>query len=75
MGNLVLDAVRETAVEDEAEGAIAVATDLASEAVKLNHVFVDLLSFFHGQVVQLMFGVSNGSCRPKLDFSSEMNWA
>jgi len=59
-GDFVLDVVGETAVENVVEGAIAIAADLTSEAVELNHVLVDFLSFFHGQVVQLMFGVSDG---------------
>jgi len=59
-GNFVLDAVGETAVEDVVEGAIALAADLASEAVELYHILVYLLSFFHGQVVQLMFSISDG---------------
>ena len=73
-GNFVLDAVRETAVEDVVESAIAVAADLASEAVKLDHVLVDFLSFLHGQVVQLMFGVSDGVVRAEvgLQFGDEL---
>ena len=59
MGNFILDAVGETAVEGVAEGAIAIAADLASKVVELNHILVYLLSVFHGQVVQLMFGVSD----------------
>ena len=66
MGNFVLDAVRETTVEDVVEGAITVAADLASEAVELYHVLVYLLSFFHGQVVQLMFGISNRVMQAKV---------
>jgi len=73
-GDLVLDAVGETAVEDVAESAIAVAADLASEAVKLDHVLVDFLSFLHGQVVQLMFGVSDRVVRAEvgLQFGDEL---
>jgi len=38
MRDFVLDAVGETAVEDVAEGAIAIAVNLASEVVELNHI-------------------------------------
>jgi len=68
VGNFILDAVGETAVKDVAESAVAIAADLASEVVELNHVLVDLLSFFHGQVVQLMFGISDGVVRAKVGF-------
>ena len=54
-----LDAVRETAVEDVAECAIAIAMDLSNEAIELYDVFIDFLPFFHGQVVQLVFCISD----------------
>ena len=63
-----LDMVGETAVEDVVEGAIAIAVDLASKAVELNHVLVDFLSFFHRQIIQLVFGVSNGVMQAKVGF-------
>jgi len=67
-GSFVLDAVGETAVEDVAESTIAIAADLASEVVKLDHVLVDFLSFFHGQIIQLVFGVSNRVMQAKVGF-------
>jgi len=66
--DFVLDAVREAAVEDVVESAIAIATDLASEAVELNHVLIYFLSVFHGQVIQLVFGISNGVMRAEVGF-------
>ena len=59
MGDLILDAVGETAVEDVAECAIAIAADLSGKAIELYNVFIDFLSFFHGQVVQLVFCISD----------------
>ena len=58
-GDLILDAVRETTVEDVVECAIAIAADLSGEAIELYNVFTDFLSFFHGQVVQLVFCISD----------------
>ena len=58
-GNFIFDAVRETAVEDVAECTITIAMDLSSKAIELYYIFVYLLSFLHGQVVQLVFRVSN----------------
>ena len=60
MGNFILDVVRETAVEDVVEGAITIAMNLSSEAIELYDILVDLLSLLHGQVVQLVFHVSDG---------------
>ena len=39
--------------------AIAIAADLSGEAVELYNILIDLLSFLHGQVVQLVFCVSD----------------
>ena len=57
MGYLIFDAVRETAIEDVAEGAIAITADLPSEAIELYNILIDFLSFLHGQIVQLVFHV------------------
>ena len=59
MGDLIFDAVRKSAVEDVAECAIAIAADLSGEAIELYNVLIDLLPFLHGQVVQLMFCISD----------------
>ena len=59
MGDLIFDAVRETTVEDVVECAITIAADLSGEAIELYDVLIDFLSFFHGQVVQLVFRISN----------------
>ena len=42
-----------------AECTIAIAVDLSSEVIELYNEFIDFLSFFHGQVVQLVFCISN----------------
>ena len=66
VGDLILDAVRENTVEDVAECAIAIAADLSGEAIELYNVFIDFLSFFHGQVVQLVFCISNRVMRAEI---------
>ena len=58
-GDFIFDAVGETAVEDVAECAIAIAVDLSSEAIELYDILVDFLPFLHGQVVQLMLCISD----------------
>ena len=65
-GDLIFDVVGKTTVEDVAECAIAIATDLSGEAIELYDVLIDLLSFLHGQVVQLMFCVPNRIMRTKV---------
>ena len=59
MGDFIFDAVGKNIVEDVAECAIAIAVDLSSEAIELYDVLIDFLPFIHGQVVQLMFCVSD----------------
>jgi len=67
-GNFILDVVGETTVKDVAESAITIAVDLASEAVKLDHILVDFLSFFHGQIIQLVFSISDRVVRAEVGF-------
>ena len=59
MGDFIFDVVRETTIEDVVEHTIAIAVDLSSKAIKLYNILIDLLPFLHGQVVQLMFCVSD----------------
>ena len=59
MGDFIFDVVGETTVEDVAECAIAIAMDLSGEAIELYDVLIDFLPFLHGQVVQLMFHISD----------------
>ena len=65
-GDLIFDAVGETTVENVAECAIAIAADLSSEVIELYNVLIDLLPFLHGQVVQLMFRVSDRIMQTKV---------
>ena len=73
-GDLIFDAVGETTIEDVVECAIAIAMDLSGEAIELYNVLIDLLSFLHGQVVQLMFCISNRIMQTKvgLQFGDEL---
>ena len=59
VGDFIFDVVGETAVEDVAECAIAIAVDLFHEAIELYNIHIYFLSFLHGQVVQLVLCVSD----------------
>ena len=58
-GDFIFDAVREAAVKDVAECTIAIAVDLSGEVIELYNIHIYFLSFLHGQVVQLVFHVSD----------------
>ena len=60
--------VRKTAVEDVAEYTITIATDLSSKAIELYNIFIYLLSFLHGQVVQLVFHIFNRIMQAEIGF-------
>ena len=66
MGDFIFGVVGETAVEDVAECAIAIAADLSGEVIELYDVLVDFLSFLHGQVVQLVLHVSDRIMQTKI---------
>src|SRR5437899_1298416 len=74
MRDLIFDVIWQSAVKDVVEGAIAPAVDLASEVVELYNIFVDFLSVFHGQIVQLVFHISDGIVWTKvgLEFLDEL---
>ena len=58
-GDLIFDAVGETTIEDVVECAIAIAADLSGKAIELYDILVYFLSFLYGQVVQLVFCISD----------------
>ena len=74
MGDFIFDVVGETMVEDVTKCAITIAMDLSSEAIELYDILIDLLPFLHGQVVQLMFCLSDRIMQTKvgLQFRDEL---
>ena len=67
---LIFDAVRETVIKVVPEGTFSVTLDLRSNSIELHDILIDLLPVFHGEVVELVFSISDGSCGPKLVWSS-----
>ena len=57
--DLILDMIREIIVEVVLEGTFSVILDLKSNLVKFDHIFVDVLTILHGQIVQLVFCITN----------------
>jgi len=64
--DLIFDAVRETIVEIVLEGTFSISSDLQSNPVEFNYVFVDLLTILHRKVVKLMFCISDGIMQTKV---------
>ena len=75
MGDFILEAVRETRVEEVVECAISVVLDLGCEAVEINDVLCDLVVVPHGEVLELVLCISNGVMGTKgfLEFSYKVN--
>ena len=59
MGDLILDTIEETIIEVVLESTFAIAPDLYSNLVELYNTLVNALTILHGQVVKLMFCISN----------------
>ena len=57
--DLVLGSIRETIVKVVLEGTFSVTLDLQSDPVEFDNIFVDALTILHGQMVQLVFCISD----------------
>ena len=58
--NLILDMmIRETIVEVVLKGTFSITLDLQSDPVEFDNVFVDVLTIFHRQTVELVFCIFN----------------
>ena len=57
--DLILDLIRETIVKVVPEGTFSVTPDLQSDPVEFDNIFVDALTILHGQMVQLVFHISD----------------
>ena len=66
MRNLVLDSVWEAIVENALKSTFSIALNLTCQAVKLNHILVDLLSILHGQILEFVLCVSNWIMRAEI---------
>ena len=66
MTNLIFDAVRKTIIKVVLEGTFSVTLDLRSNPIDLHDVLVDLLPVFHGEMVELVFSISDGVMRTEV---------
>ena len=57
--DLILDSIRETIVKVVPKGTFSVTPDLRSDPVEFDNIFVDVLTILHGQMVQLVFCISD----------------
>ena len=51
--------IRQTIIKVVPEDTFSIAPDLHHDLVELNHVLSDMLTIFHGQVVELVLRISN----------------
>ena len=74
LGDLILDLIRETIVKVVLEGTFSVIPDLRNDLVEFDNIFVDALTILHGQMVQLVFRISNRVMWSKvgLEFQDEL---
>ena len=72
--DLVLDSIRETIVKVVLEGTFSITLDLGSNPVECDNIFVDVLTTLHGQMVQLVFCISDRVMWSKvgLEFQDEL---
>ena len=72
--DLVLDSIRETIVKVVLKGTFFITPDLQSNLVESNNIFVDVLTILHGQMVQLVFCISDQVMWSKvgLEFQDEL---
>ena len=58
-GNLILDTVRKSIIKFVSERAFVISLDLGGEAIKLDDILVDVLTFPHEEVVKLVLRISD----------------
>ena len=74
MEDLVLDTIRQTIIKVVLEGTFSIAPDLCHDMVELDHILGDMLTVLHGQVVELVFCISDRVIQTKvhLEFQDEL---
>ena len=66
MRNLIFDAVGKAVIKVVLEGTFSITSDLQSNPIELHDILVDPLPVFHGEVVELVFSISDGVMRTKV---------
>ena len=64
--NLIFDAVGKAIIKVVPEGTFSITSDLRSNPIELYDVLVDPLPVFHGEVVELVFSISDGVMRTEV---------
>ena len=64
--NLIFDAVGKAVIKVVLEGTFSITSDLQSNPIELHDILVDPLPVFHGEVVELVFSISDGVMRTKV---------
>ena len=64
--NLIFDVVGKAIIKVVPEGTFSVTSDLQSNPIELHNVLVDPLPIFHGEVVELVFSISDGVMRTEV---------
>ena len=64
--DLIFDVVRETIVEVVLEDTFSISSNLQSNPIEFNNVFVDLLTILYKKVVELMSCISDGIMQTKV---------
>ena len=74
MTDLVLNPVRKTVVEMVVQGRFTVAPELGCNPVKLDQILIDPLIVFHVDLVELVFGISDGvmGAEGELEFQDKL---
>ena len=69
--DLIFDLIRETIVKVVPEGTFSITLNLQSDPVASNNIFVDILAILHGQMVQLVFRISDWVIWSKVGLESQ----
>ena len=64
--NLIFDVVGKAVIKVVPEGTFSVTSDLQSNPIELHDILVDPLPVFHGEVVELVFSISDGVMRTEV---------
>jgi len=60
MGDLVLDSVWKSEMEEVPEHTISVTTDLGSQVIEVNDILVDTFIILHRQMTELLLHITDG---------------
>jgi len=77
MGDLVLDLVWKSEIEEVPEHTIFITTDLGFQAIEVNNVLVDVFIILHQQMTELLLCITDGvmGTEVRLEFQNELGVA